>query len=49
LIIGVVAALGSAGLYPLMFLMYGKAAGAFVDYNKIQMLNKSMNITPNIW
>ena len=34
LILGVFAALASAGLYPMMFFFYGKIAGTLVDYEK---------------
>lgn len=52
IIIGTIAALGSASLFPLMFLMYGKVAGTFVDinrYKQISSLNQSSTATSHWW
>lgn len=39
MIFGALAALASGGLYPLMFLMYGRVAGTLVDYSKPKFSN----------
>nr|UOU03327.1 ATP-binding cassette subfamily B1-like 12 [Brachionus rubens] len=49
LIIGTIAAFASAGIYPMMFYMYGKVAGTFIDQQRENYLNKTnlTNVLPN--
>lgn len=47
MIIGILAALGSAGIYPLMFLAYGKVASTLVDLDKNKILNDTSHFNLN--
>ncbi len=52
IIVGTIAALLSAAVYPLMFLMYGKVAGTLVDYNKNKTaatINYNLTNLTNSW
>nr|QUF59441.1 ATP-binding cassette transporter Abcb1-like12 [Brachionus angularis] len=49
MLIGTIAAIASAVVYPLMFLSYGQVAGTFVDLIKYENLNKeNFNITAKL-
>ena len=43
ILIGIITALASAALYPLMFLFYGQVANAFIDYTRINNFNQTDN------
>lgn len=45
ILIGCLSALGSAVLYPFMFLFFGKIVGTFVDLKKYQVLNATRLIS----
>lgn len=48
LIIGCIAAFGSACVYPLMFFLYGKVASTLIDQEKLNRLN-STNISTSLF
>ena len=39
ILVGVLSAFLAAGIYPLMFVMYGAVAGTLVDYQKYRIMN----------
>jgi hypothetical protein len=46
MIIGIIGAFGAASIYPLMFYLYGKVAGVFVDYKIYEKLQSSSTSSP---
>ncbi|RNA02698.1 Multidrug resistance [Brachionus plicatilis] len=43
LLIGCITAFGSACVYPLMFFLYGQVASTFIDQEKFNRLNSTLN------
>jgi hypothetical protein len=49
MIIGAISALISSGIYPLMFLMYGRVANVFVDLTKDKINTTDTTNITNTW
>jgi hypothetical protein len=49
LLVGVIASLAAAAIYPLMFLMYGEVANTLIDLEKFKKISNATNSSfPNL-